>query len=330
MGASLLRVWGDYVRRFLLIGLILLSGWLGTCSVTYAAEERLIAVIMANSQPRYQEIHASFVANSKPFCGENCKIYVQTPNADMMSLRNSVRKAVALDADLIVTYGPAAALAAGAESPKIATVFADVYDPVKLGLVSAKSLTGRNMTGIRGDAPVQALFKYFTESTQIQTLAILYETASPVGTLQKKILEDSCKKKGISVVLLPVEKQNDHMTPVRAMPADVDALFIASCEQKEVELKQILEFASERQVPVLTQRAGAAESGAFMVLETNPVEQGEKLAEISGQILSGTMIAEIPMYKPRQVAFVVNLKIAKEYGLQVPFQTLSLATRVVR
>jgi ABC-type uncharacterized transport system substrate-binding protein len=36
------------------------------------------------------------------------------------------------------------------------------------------------------------------------------------------------------------------------------------------------------------------------------------------------------MYKPHQVEFVVNLKIAREYGIQVPLQTLSVASRVVR
>jgi len=67
-----------------------------------------------------------------------------------------------------------------------------------------------------------------------------------------------------------------------------------------------------------------------MVLETSSVEQGEKLAEMAGQVLSGKAIKDMPMHVPRNVAFVVNLKTAKEYGIQVSFQTLSVASRVVR
>ena len=67
-----------------------------------------------------------------------------------------------------------------------------------------------------------------------------------------------------------------------------------------------------------------------MVLETSAVEQGEKLAEMAGQVFSGKAIDDIPLHKPRQVAFVINLKVAKEYGINVPFQTLSVASRVVR
>lgn len=318
------------MKHFLFFCIILLGGWLGLSSDAIAAEKRLIAVIVANSQPRYQDIHAAFVEHSQKFCGENCQIYVQTPNADTMSLRNSVRKAVALGAELIVTYGPAATLAAKAEVPPIPTIFADVYDPVQLGLVSAKSLTGRNMTGIRGDAPVQALFKYFIQATQAKKLAVLYNINSQEGLLQKSVLQASGEKKGIVVIPLAVENHKDYITPLKDLPADVDGLFLACSEHVDTHLRHVLEFTAARQIPVITQRAGAAELGAFMVLETSAVEQGEKLAEIAEQVLAGKKIDEIPMYKPRQVAFVINLKVAKEYGIQVPFQTLTIASRVVR
>ncbi|MCF6238043.1 MAG: ABC transporter substrate-binding protein [Candidatus Marinimicrobia bacterium] len=318
------------MKHLLLFCIILFGGWLGFSSDAAAVEKRLIAVIVANSQPRYHDIHTAFVKRSREFCGENCQIYVQTPNADIMSLRNSVRKAVALGAELIVTYGPAATLAAKAEVPPIPTIFADVYDPVHLGLISAKTRTGRNMTGIRGDAPVQALFKYFVQATQAKKLVVLYNTNSQEGLLQKSVLQASGEKKGIVIIPLAVENNKDHVAPLRDLPTDVDGLFLACSELADSHLKHVMEFAATRHLPVITLRAGAAELGAFMVLETSAVEQGEKLAEIAEQVLAGRKTDEIPMYKPRQVAFVINLKVAKEYGIHVPFQTLTVASRVVR
>jgi len=318
------------MKGFLILSIILLSGWLGCPTAVVSAESRLIAVVMANTHQRYQDIHAVFVENAQSFCGDSCKIYVQTPNDDIMSLRNSVRKAVALGADLILTYGPSASLAAKAESPPMPTLFADVYDPVQLGLVSAKSQTGRNMTGIRGDAPVQALFKYFNEATKPKTLAVLYDTDSLEGNLQKSALEESCRKRGVTIIPLAVTDPKDHMTPLLALSDDAEGLFLANSEHVESHLDKIMAFASDRHLPVITQRSGSAEIGAFMVLETSSVEQGEKLAEMAGQVLSGKAIKDMPMHVPRNVAFVVNLKTAKEYGIQVSFQTLSVASRVVR
>lgn len=317
------------MKHFLVLSIILLNGWLGLPSVAVAAEERLIAVVLANDSSRYRDIHAVFVENAQSFCADSCKIYVQTPNSDVMSLRNSVRKAVALGAELIVTYGASASLAAQAEAPPMPTLFADVYDPVQLGLVSAKTQTGRKMTGIRGDAPIQALFKYFVETTKIKKLTVLYDTNSPEGLLQKAVLEVSGKKRGVIIDALASESTKDHALLLKNLPDETESLFLTNSEYADEHLGQVLEFADTRHLPVVTQHAGAAEHGAFMVLETSAEEQGEKLAEMAGLVLSGTVINDMPVRKPRDVAFVVNLRVAKECDINVPFQTLSVASRVV-
>jgi ABC-type uncharacterized transport system substrate-binding protein len=67
-----------------------------------------------------------------------------------------------------------------------------------------------------------------------------------------------------------------------------------------------------------------------MVLETSALEQGEKLAEIAGRVLSGENVQQIPMQTPHGISFVINLKLARELGIEVPIQTLSVASRVVR
>lgn len=322
--------WGDRVKRISVFIIILLGCWLVIPPSAFAVKERLIAVVMANSMPRYQEIHTVFVEKSRSFCGDDCKIYVQRPNPDIMSLRNSVRKAVALGADLIVTYGPMATLAAKAETTNVPTLFADVYDPVRLGLVSEKIMTGRNMTGVRGDAPVQTLYKYFVEAVKPGKLVVLYDADSPDGNLQKELLLDVGNKRGVEIVPLAIDASKDHAAMMASIPADADGLFLANSEHANSQLNKVLAFAAERHLPVITQRAGMSEMGAFMVLETSGAEQGERLAEMAAQIFAGTKVVDIPMLKPHRVGFIVNLKISKDYAIQVPFQTLSVATRIVR
>ena len=327
--ASHHHVRGDFVRRFLLSTLIIMScSFFGPSQAV--AEERLIAVIMANSQQRYNQVHAAFVKNTGGFCGKDCRIYVQTPNADTMSLRNSVRKAVALGAELIVTYGPLATLAAKAELPPVPTIFANVYDPVGLEIVSASTKTGRNMSGIRGDAPVQGLFKYFTDTVTVRKFAILFDMHSPEALLQKRILEESSKRKGITVYAIEVGESHNYFAQLGKLPDDVDGVFIASSEHHESQLSFVLGYTNARKIPVITQLAGAADEGAFMVLETSAQEQGEKLAEIAGQVFSGQNINQLPMLNPHSIAFVINLNVAKELSIKVPIQTLSVASRVVR
>ncbi len=318
------------MRRFVFVWIILAIGGLLNVNEAVALENRLIAVIMADAQPRYQEIHNAFVEAMQSVCAADCRIYVQTPNADTMSLRNSVRKAVALDAELIVTYGTSAALAAQWESLSTPTLFADVYDPVGLKLVSSAKMTGRNMTGVRGDAPLQALLNYFLETTKAKRLAVLYDNESPEGNLQKTVLQEHGIKKGASVTLLPVIDLNEHDAVLETLPEGTDGLFLANSEHSGSYLDHAISFANNRHIPVFTQRAGASDVGAFMVLETSAIEQGEKVAEMAKAVLAGKKVEEIKMYKPHKVDFVVNLKVAKRYNINVPFQTLSVASRVVR
>jgi putative ABC transport system substrate-binding protein len=301
-----------------------------TVSFDAVAEERLIAVIMAASHPRYQEIQTVFEKHSSSFCGTDCKMYVQTPNADTMSLRNSVRKAVALDADLIVTYGPSATLAAKLESPPKPVLFADVYDPVSLGLVSEDSGVGHRMTGVRGDAPVQALFKYFVESTNATSLAILFDSESMTGKQQELTLVETGKRRKIEVTSLPTKGKQDHAEALARMLDDTDGLFLANSDHAGSQLVKVIAFATERKVPAITQRPGGAEAGAFMTLETSAQEQGERLAGMANKLLSGTALSELPLEKPRDISFVVNLAAAKACGVKVPFTVLSHATSVVK
>lgn len=294
------------------------------------AEERLIAVIMAASHPRYQEVQTFFEKNSDSFCGADCKMYVQTPNADTMSLRNSIRKAVALDADLIVTYGPAATMAAKLEQPPMSVLFADVYDPVKLGLVSEKTGVGHRMTGVRGDAPVQALFKYFVESTNATSLAVLFDSQSLVAKQQEHTLYETGSRRKVEVFSLPTTVDEDYTEALSKMLNGTGGVFIASSDHADPQLEKVISFASERKVPVITQRAGAAEQGAFMTLETSAQEQGERLAKMADKLLSGTDLGDLPLEKPREILFIVNLGAAKDFGINVPFTVLSHATSVIK
>lgn len=316
------------MKRFLFVFVIIVSCLLQ--SFDAVAEERMIAVIMAASQPRYQEIHTSFKKNSDGFCGSGCKIYVQTPNTDTMSLRNSVRKAVALGAKLIITYGPAATLAAKLESTSVPVLFADVYDPVKLGLVTEKTGTGKRMSGIRGDAPVQALFKYFVDSTEVNSLSVLYDEKSQVAILQKDTLVETGKRRKVQVLPLSTAGAKDHIEALSRMSPATDGLFLANSDHAGSQLSKVIDYATVKKIPVITQRPGAAQAGAFMTLETSAAEQGQKLAEMAAKLLSGTDIEDLRMEKPRDVSFVVNLTAAQACGIDVPFTVLSNATQVVK
>ncbi len=320
---------GSFVRRFVLFCFLLVFGLFAMASFA-VAEERLIAVIIANDLPRYQHIHEAFVSNLKKVYGAEYRIYVQKPNADTMSLRNSARKSVAIGADLIVTYGAAATIAAQSESYKIPVLYAGVYNPVAQKTLSGKSLTGPYIGGVRGDGPVQTLLKVFTETAGIKKLAVVYDHKNPEGLLQYEALVEIALKRGFSLVDAVIEKLDNLPQILAALPDDLDGLFLANSEKPESLYQQVLNYAQQHDLPVVSQVPEMAEKGAFMVLEADPREQGEKLAVLASQVLSGEDFEQIPLVIPRQVSFVVNMNVAHHLNLKVPLQTLAAASRIVR
>jgi putative ABC transport system substrate-binding protein len=68
----------------------------------------------------------------------------------------------------------------------------------------------------------------------------------------------------------------------------------------------------------------------LLTLEADPVEQGQLLAVHALQVLGGQKVFTLPVRTPKKVALVVNMKSAEQLGIKVPFQALSLATRVIK
>lgn len=310
--------------------LILCCVGLAPTAPAVAAEEPLIAVILPNDLPRYWQIQTAFLPALQSACGTGCRVYVQTPNADRLSLRNSVRKAVALDARLIVTYGTAATSAARSENPGLPILFADVPDPEALTYDNNKSLVGNNMTGVRGDAPLPALLSFFLEATKAGSLAILYEKDSVEGSYQRNTLLQVAKRRNVAVMELVLDDDDDIVTRLKSLPSHIDGLYLAHGERLSRQLQDVIATMKQQKIPVISQIPGSAELGAFMSLETDAAEQGEKLAVLAGQMLRSKKAQPPAIIKPRQVAFVVNLKAAHALHLQVPLQTLAAATRIVR
>jgi putative ABC transport system substrate-binding protein len=323
--------WRDLVKRILLLCLLFKISLFGLSGEVFAlvSSQHLVAVIMAQGSQRQNEIHSIFKNLSKNFCKDDCQIYLQSPNPDTMSIRNSVRKAEALQADILVTYGSNPTLAAKSERPLMPVVFVDVYDPVGLGLVSDKTQVGRNMTGIRGDAPLQGLIKLFTDTVTTRKLGVLFDQKCPKSLHQKDILEATGEKRGIEIVAVNIEDLNSTNSNTIALLGEVDGIFAACSEYEDSQIMQILTFAKENKIPVISQDYQSAQKGAFMSLESSIKEQAEILSDMVGNILAGPAEITRPMFTPHVLSFVVNMNVARELGILVPIQTLSMASQII-
>ncbi len=296
------------------------------------AEKPFVAVIITGDLDRYRSAHESFVLHLREngLTEENLRIYIQTPNPDPMSWTNSIRKAVGVGADFIVTYGAPATLRAQREARGTPVLFADVYDPVGLGIVRDIGVPVRNVAGISGKTPLETLIRTFTQIAPCTRMGVLYSAVDEGSELQMRKLADIAQKAGFSLALKDVSSQREVAPALQAFDPEIESLFITDSAVLHLVLDEVMAFAARRRLPVVSQIPGLGSKGALITLEADPEEQGQVTASLLLDILSGKQPHTLHMQTPRKVSLVINMKVAKELKLKVPFQALSAATRVIR
>lgn len=313
--------------------LFLFSALSGSCfTPSVLAEAQFIAVVITGDLPRYRQAHEQFekILRAGGLFEQNVRIYVQTPNPDPMSWTNSIRKAVAVGADLIVTYGAPATLVAKKESRGVPVLFADVYDPVALGIVKTLVVSGGNITGVSCKTPLTTLIKIFTTVRPVRSMAVLYSSNDQSSLHQVEELAQLASQFGFSIVRKDINRQKDLPGGLESFSGKSECLFVAESAVLSLDLQKILEYSMDNDLPIISQIPGFSDMGALMTLEADPIEQGQLVAEHALQILAGQKAHTLPIRTPKKVALVINLQTARKMDLTIPFQALTMATRVIK
>lgn len=302
------------------------------CAVPAHAAGKLIVAVLTCDASRYREAHRTFVKTltSNGYDQGNLDIIVQSPNPDPISWANSVRKAVAIGADLIVTYGAPVTLAAMRETEDIPIVFVDVYGPVETGVTRNMTITGRNMTGVSSKVPMITLIKTALEVKPVRNIGVIYNSREIGSLVQLKEIKWLAAQQGFAVFDMNVSSVAGIDMALNALPSKVDYIFVSECAAGSKGFQKIVYRANEYKIPVISLIPSAADRGALVSLEISPAEQGESAGECAVKIFSGKKINQIPISTPKKIDLIVNLRAAKTLGLHIPFQVLSVATKIMK
>lgn len=320
------------IIRSLTVGLVLFVTMIIADVGPLYAEQQFVASVITGDLQRYRNAHDAFmkILRAGGMSEDKVKVYVQSPNPDAMSWANSIRKAVGGGANLIITYGAPVTLVAKKEAKGIPLLFADVYDPVALGIVKDLAVTGGAISGVASTTPVETLARTLVDIQALTSILSLYASAEKGSQLQEKRMEEQGKKLGFSVIKVDVKNREAAKKAIIDAKGKAGAVFITESVILTQSVQELISIAKENNLPVVTQIPESGEKGALLTLEADPVEQGQLLAVHALQVLGGQKVFTLPVRSPKKVALVVNMKVADELGIKVPFQALSLATRVIK
>jgi putative ABC transport system substrate-binding protein len=298
-----------------------------------------VSVLMgpAESDPEAQSEVAAFRQGLQKlgWTGRSVRIAYRWSAGDADRMRTLARELVALQPDALFAVSTPAVAALLGETRAIPIVFARVADPVGSGFVGSLAKPNGNVTGFINFERSLAgkwlqLLKDIAPGLARVTLMFNPETTPGGGSDFLHIAEAAASSMGIEVRAARVHDVAEIERAIVAVAGEANGglinlpdVFLAVHRELTVELT------ARHRVPTIYQYRYFASSGGLMSYGPDPIDQYNRAAEYIDRILKGAKPADLPVQAPIKYEPVINLKTAKELGLNVPLHLQQLADEVI-
>jgi putative ABC transport system substrate-binding protein len=239
---------------------------------------------------------------------------------------------VRLKADVIVTVGTPATLAAKQSTSAIPIVFVLASDPVGTGLVASLPRPGGNVTGLANlqrDLAGKRLELLREIVPGLRRLAIMANVGNPASVLEVKDVQAVAPAISLEVVVVEIRQAEDITSGFELLKNRADALYVASDPLLNSNRLRINTLALGAQLPTLHSFREYVEAAGLMSYGPNPPDLFRRAAELVDKILRGAKPAYIPVEQPTKFDLVINLTTAKALGLTIPESFLLRADEVI-
>jgi putative ABC transport system substrate-binding protein len=239
---------------------------------------------------------------------------------------------VRLKVDILVAQGTASALAAKQAAKTIPIVMVYVGDPVGSGLVSSLARPGGNVTGLSVLAPdmVPKVLQILKEAApSVSRVAVWIDPTNPRQTLPDQQMDAASKILGVRLERVDVRTAaNLDAAFAAALRQRAEALFVYPLPIALRDVQRIGYFAIRNRLPTIAFLSHVRE-GLLMSYGPNQAEQSRRAGTYIDKILKGAKPADLPVQLPTKFELVINLKTAKQIGLEIPPKLLARADKVI-
>jgi putative ABC transport system substrate-binding protein len=241
---------------------------------------------------------------------------------------------VRLNADVIVTAGPADTRAAKEATSTIPIVMSWDNDPVGNGFVGSLARPGGNITGLSTLAPelsgkqMELLKEIIPRLSRVAVLGTSTQPGNGQALREVKLVGGAFK---VQIQYFDVLSINDIETAFRdASKARADAVVVLGTPVTGSYRTQIAKLAVKSRHPAIYSRSDFVEDGGLMSYGTSFIDLSRRAATYVNKILKGAKPADLPVEQPTKFELVINLKTAKQIGLTIPQSLLYRADKVIK
>jgi putative ABC transport system substrate-binding protein len=266
--------------------------------------------------------------------GVNVAIEFRWARGDYSQLPKLAADLVSRQVDVLVGVGgePSARAAKQATS-SIPIVFGMGGDPVRSGLVASFNKPGGNATGV-------TLLSSLLEPKRLSILRDLVPNAPLVGVLinpkntpaviQLKQIDEAARAIGQRYFVANASNDQEIEAAFGIMVQNgVSALLVAADPYFDTQRNRIVAFAAQKRLPAVYQFREYAIAGGLLSYGVSITGVYWQFGQYAAKILKGASPADLPVQQGNKFELVINIKTAKQLGIAISANLLSLADEVI-
>jgi ABC-type uncharacterized transport system substrate-binding protein len=234
---------------------------------------------------------------------------------------------------LAAVGGEPAALAAKRATSTIPVVFSIGSDPVSAGLVDSFNRPTANLTGV-------TLQTVLMEPKRLGLLRDVVPGAALVGVLihpnftlaamQLQEIQEAARSIGQRIVVMRASTDEELDAAFVALAKErASALLVAGSPYFDTQREHIIRLTKQQRLPAIYQFREFAIAGGLMSYGISITEGYRQVGIYTAKILSGAKPTELPVQSVSKFELVINLRTAKDLGVQISDNLLSLADEVI-
>jgi putative ABC transport system substrate-binding protein len=266
--------------------------------------------------------------------GQNITIEYRYAEGHRDQLREFAAELVRLKVDVILTGGPQATRAAKEATKTIPIVMAQDNDPIGNGFVASLARPGRNITGLTNTSPeLSGKWLELLKETvpRLSRIAVLGNSNTPGNAQALRETELAAGAFGVQLQYLDVQNAKDIETAFRAASTGrADAILVLANSVIVSHRAQVADLAVKGGLPAIYFQTELVQNGGLMFYGPNLLDLFRRAAVYVDKIVKGAKPADLPVEQPTKFELVINLKTAKQIGLEIPQSVLYRADKVIK
>jgi len=265
--------------------------------------------------------------------GQNIAIEYRWAENQYDRLPALVADLIARKVSVIVAINNAAATAASAANTTIPIVFEIGDDPIRMGLVASLARPGGSSTGVTFLAGSLAAKQFEVLSEAIpraDTIGLIENPSNPNAALIRQQVQAAADASRRKLVVERTSSEADFAAAYESFVRQhVGAVLIRSDALFNGRSRQFVELSFRYRLPAIHSLREFPAAGGLLSYGASLGDALRQVGIYAGRVLKGEKPADLPVHQATKVELVVNLKAAKEFGLEMPQTLLARADEVI-